>query len=190
MKFSIALAAFFLPVLVNAQYDSPTSPTTAAGGSVPSAPPSTSTSINVDVFPGSQLMFNPSNFTAANGTTVTFFFPQSSIPHSVTQSSFAKPCTPLANGFDAGLQTAKQFTITITNDQQPIWFFCKAPTHCGTGMVGSINAPATGNTYAAFLAAAKAIGASEVTVSCPLHLSGLAEPLIPCAILRFPTMAQ
>ena len=44
--------------------------------------------------------------------------------HSVTQSSFAAPCTYLAaangssGGFDSGIQTSKQFTIQITNDQE------------------------------------------------------------------------
>ena len=38
--------------------------------------------------------------------------------------------------------------------------------HCGMGMVGSINAPTSGNnTHDAFVAAAKAIGASETNVS-------------------------
>jgi len=114
-------------------------------------------------------VYNPSNFTAANGTSVTFTFP--SVPHSVTQSTFANPCTYLAaangssGGFDSGLQTGKEFTITITNDQAPIWFFCKEPSHCGLGMVGSINAPTTGNTADAFLAAAKAIGSSEPVIT-------------------------
>ena len=46
----------------------------------------------------------------------------SDIPHSVTQSSFADPCTALTAqngsgpGFDSGLQTNKQFSITITDD--------------------------------------------------------------------------
>jgi hypothetical protein len=46
----------------------------------------------------------------------------SSLPHSVTQSSFADPCTYLAAsggapaGFDSGLTSAKQFTINITDD--------------------------------------------------------------------------
>ena len=39
--------------------------------------------------------------TAAVGDTVEFtFHPQN---HSVTQSSFAEPCTPLPGGFDTGL---------------------------------------------------------------------------------------
>lgn len=37
--------------------------------------------------------------------------------------------------------------------------------HCGMGMVGSINAPSSGNTYDSFLAAAKAIGQNEQLVS-------------------------
>ena len=41
--------------------------------------------------------------------------------------------------------------------------------HCGMGMVGSINAPTSGNnTHDAFVAAAKAIGANEATVSLKL----------------------
>ncbi|KAI9455578.1 hypothetical protein BJY52DRAFT_636410 [Lactarius psammicola] len=196
MKLSLALAVVFLPVIVNAQYGAPdpapSSSSSASSPAVPSAPASSSNSVNVDVAPGGALAFNPSNFTAANGTTVTFFFPQSGT-HSVTQSTFANPCTYLAaasgssGGFDSGVQTAKQFTITITNDQQrkptfpslslfffpswlilatAIWFFCKVQKHCGLGMVGSINAPTTGtNTAAAFLAAAKAIGTNEPPVS-------------------------
>lgn len=45
-----------------------------------------------------------------------------SLAHSVTQGSFENPCVYLNGaggaGFDSGLQTGKQFTIRITNDQQ------------------------------------------------------------------------
>ena len=81
------------------------------------------------------------------------------LPHSVTQGSFQNPCVYLNGtggvGFDSGLQTAKQFTIQITNDQErrqtschffplwpnvfrttAIWWFCKNTGHCGLGMVG------------------------------------------------------
>ena len=149
--------------------------------------PSVMLSIFVDVpqvvvSPGGALAFSPSNITATNGTSVTFVFPQYELPyvmylqwyshhsadrsvaHSVTQSTFENPCTYLAAGngssagFDSGLQTAKQFTITITNDQErkptflspslffpfivyltiatAVWFFCKQVQHCGLGMVG------------------------------------------------------
>lgn len=87
-------------------------------------------------------MYNPSNFTASNGTNVTFIFPsyelhlyylfamlmpalcRGSLPHSVTQGSFANPCVYLNGtgtggaGFDSGLQAGKKFTIRITNDQE------------------------------------------------------------------------
>jgi len=114
-------------------------------------------------------VYSPSNFTASNGTIVTFIFITG--PHSVTQGSFADPCVYLAAqggnpaGFDSGLQTGKQFSIQITNDQEPIYFFCKEDGHCGLGMVGAINAPTTGNTYAAFQAAAKALGSNEIPLS-------------------------
>lgn len=38
-------------------------------------------------------------------------------------------------------------------DEKPIWFYCSQTvgTHCQKGMVGSINAPTTGNTLDAFI---------------------------------------
>jgi len=124
----------------------------------------------VEVAPGDQLTYGPTNFTAGNGTTVTFVFP-SADRHSVTQSAFANPCVPLAAsggnpaGFDSGLQSGKQFTLRIINDQEPVYFFCKFGSHCGLGMVGAINAPTSGNTYAAYLSAAKALGSNEKPIS-------------------------
>jgi len=160
---------FLLPALATAQYYPPpdstpagASSTSAAAPAVPSAPADTTGHMNINVgFQG--IAFSPANITAPVGTLVTFYF-AGTIPHSVTQSSFAQPCTYLVadasastpGGFDSGLVTkGSTFTINVT-DTSPIWFHCKTPTHCASGMVGSINAPATGNTYDAFLAAAKA----------------------------------
>jgi hypothetical protein len=61
------------------------------------------------------------------------------------------------------------WNLTITDDSQPIWFFCKqfAPTpHCDAGMVGAINPPTSGdNTFEAFQAAAEAhVGPAGVSV--------------------------
>jgi len=186
MFYASALTLLSLPFLVAAQYgygpdpDTTTAPapattkaatTAAAAASVPSAPPSSNGRVNVDVAFNKTLTFNPDSFKAPNGTIVTFYFPNAGISHSVTQSSFANPCTYLpANGsapagFDSGLTQAAQFTITITNDQKPIWFYCKSAKHCGAGMVGAINAPATGNTFNAFRSAALAIGSSEASQS-------------------------
>jgi len=169
---TLTLALLPLLALASPQYGGyggtgPAATSTAAAAAASSAPPNTAGQINVNVG-ASGLTFSPANFSAPVGTLVSFFFP-SSIPHSVSQSSFANPCTPLSgssgNGFDSGLTSGKEFTINITDASTPIWFFCKAPTHCGSGMVGSINAPATGNTFDAFQAAALKIGSSEPTIA-------------------------
>ncbi|EIM90455.1 uncharacterized protein STEHIDRAFT_145530 [Stereum hirsutum FP-91666 SS1] len=174
---AFAVLSLLLPAYVSAQIYGPapggggtTTSASAAAAPAPSAPASTAGQINVDVSPNAQFMFNPNNITAPNGTLVTFFFPSGSLAHSVTQSSFDQPCTWLAaangssGGFDSGLQTSVQFTINITNDQEPIWFHCKQIDHCGLGMVGAINAPTSGsNTFQAFMSAAMAIGSNEVT---------------------------
>ncbi|CZR66884.1 uncharacterized protein PAC_16785 [Phialocephala subalpina] len=107
----------------------------------------------------SGLTFSPNDITAAVGDSVEFsFFPKN---HSVTQSSFAKPCQPLANGFFSTFQpttseSANTFTILV-NDTKPIWLYCGQTTgnHCQSGMVAAINAPTTGNTLTAFTALAK-----------------------------------
>ncbi|KAJ7470528.1 Cupredoxin [Mycena latifolia] len=173
MLFNVAVTILFSS-LAAAQYGNPppSTPTTTAAAApppVPSAPADTDGHKNVNVAPGS-FTFSPANITAPNGTSVTFWFPNNGVDHSVTQSSFANPCTYLAAsannsaGFDSGLTNSKQFTIIITDDTKPIWFHCKQVTHCGMGMVGSINAnESSANTFAAFQAAAVKIGSSEVT---------------------------
>lgn len=79
--------------------------------------------------------------------------------HTVTQSSFKDPCHPLSSGgFFSGFvptmdsPSGTTFTITVT-DTKPIWFYCSQTkgAHCQAGMVGAINAPATGNTLDAFI---------------------------------------
>jgi len=170
MIFTTSIALLSLSALVAAQYGpaGSSSPSSSAAASAPSAPANTPGHINIDVALNSALTFSEANITASNGTVVTYYFSDAGA-HSVTQSSFSAPCTYLAAngsdgpGFDSGLQQAVQFSINITNDQEPIWYHCKQVGHCGMGMVGAINAPATGNTFAAFQNAAKAIGASEQT---------------------------
>ena len=39
----------------------------------------------------------------------------SDLAHSVTQSTFAAPCTPMDGGFDSGLQMSKTFSVNITD---------------------------------------------------------------------------
>jgi len=175
--FTKSVAFFLLPAFAAAQYGGGPAPasggssTAAAAAVAPTAPANTAGQINVNVGLQGAFAFSPPNITAPVGTLVTFYFPGGAIPHSVTESSFANPCTYLAAsnsstaaGFDSGLVTSPAtFTINVT-DTNPIWFHCKAPTHCSvTGMVGSINAPATGNTFDVFQSAAKALGSSAPT---------------------------
>ena len=178
MKFSLTLAtALFIPVLVNAQNQN---------GSITVSGVLSAVSIicsidapQVQVGAGGNLAYSPSNFTASNGTNVTFIFStyeshhcclyamlimmrvlcRSPIPHSVTEGSFGNPCVYLNGtdgaGFDSGLQTGKQFTIQITNDQErkqtschffplwpndfhttAVWFYCKTTGHCGLEWLG------------------------------------------------------
>jgi len=118
----------------------------------------------VDVGSDGALAFNNNSITAAVGDTVSFQFQSGN--HSVTQSTFANPCTRMSGGFGSGFHStsATQFTITV-NDTKPIWYYCgqtQPLVHCHVGMVGAINAATTGNaTFAAFQSAAKALASSS-----------------------------
>ncbi|KAF5393530.1 hypothetical protein D9757_000570 [Collybiopsis confluens] len=128
-------------------------PTYAVGGPV---------THNITVGVNGQLAFGPSNITAAIGDIVEFTFLAKN--HSVIQSSFSTPCTPLENGFNLGFQsvaantTGPTLSITI-NNTTPIWGYCgqtSPVSHCGSGMVFAINAVETGaNNFATFLALAE-----------------------------------
>ncbi|KAG5982109.1 hypothetical protein E4U55_002287 [Claviceps digitariae] len=88
------------------------------------------------------------------GDTVVFEFLAQN--HSVTQSAFDAPCMPLAGGMDSGFianpnnsvspppQVAMQVMTT-----KPLWFYCRQKSHCGKGMVFSIN-PTADKTHAKF----------------------------------------
>ncbi|KAK6354841.1 hypothetical protein TWF696_003973 [Orbilia brochopaga] len=99
------------------------------------------------------LTFSVDSLTADVGDTVTWVFAGGN--HTVTQSSFAEPCNPLADGFNSGWtgENSESFTITVSTPD-PIYYMCAAPGHCKAGMVGIINPPSTGNTLAAFKDAA------------------------------------
>lgn len=94
--------------------------------------------IRVTVGADGVLQYNPNNIVAEVGTEVEFdFFPKN---HTVTQSSFANPCHPLANGFFSGFipttdsPSGTTFTIKV-NDTKPIWFYCGQTigNHCQAG---------------------------------------------------------
>ncbi|KAF5378915.1 hypothetical protein D9757_008728 [Collybiopsis confluens] len=104
-------------------------------------------------------LFSPNNLNATNGTVFTFTFTGAPGNHSVTQSSFASPCEPLAGGFDSGwvsipaggVTPPPTWNLTVTDTSKPIWFYCKQllpSAHCAVGMIGAINAPTSGsNTF-------------------------------------------
>jgi plastocyanin len=127
--------------------------------------------IVVQVGANGGLAYTPNNVTAKTGDTIVFQFLAKN--HTVTQSTFAAPCTYMtapAAGIDSGFQNVPagatvvpEWSFTLTNDTTPLWFFCAQPTHCQKGMVFSVNAPAdasTGKTYSDFMTAAMATNAS------------------------------
>ena len=85
----------------------------AKGGSSSVSTPPTSTSVvtpsptstgsdhKVIVGGTGVLTFQPNSLTAQPGDTVTFEFHVKN--HTATQSTFASPCSPMANGFNSGL---------------------------------------------------------------------------------------
>ncbi|KAJ6452555.1 Cupredoxin [Mycena vitilis] len=111
--------------------------------------------------------YTPSSVTAAQGDNIVFQFVAGN--HSVTQSSFAAPCTYLSpSGVDSGFQLVAagatqvpQWSFTVNNASAPLWFFCAQTTHCQKGMVFSVNAAADGpKNFAAFQTAAMATTSS------------------------------
>jgi len=170
MIFTTSLALIALPALVAAQYGPPPAPasgssSTSAATSVPSAPADTPGVVNINVAANEQYVFSPANVSAGNNTAVNFFFPMLGLSHSVTESSIDAPCTPLDGGFDSSLEQGVQMTLNITDQNKPVYFFCKQILHCGMGMVGGINLPSSGpGSFEDFQAAAEKIGGSETTV--------------------------
>lgn len=122
----------------------PPSQTPATGGKT----------IDVSVGVNGALEFSPNNITGVNvGDQLVFKFFAGA--HTVTQSTFADPCDPIGNGFDSGPMPASAtnnpvFTLPINDTSKPIWIYCKTGNHCRQGMVLSINAPLTGNTFDAY----------------------------------------
>jgi len=119
------------------------------------------------------LSYSPSNITAVKGDTVSFEFVTKN--HTVTQSTFAAPCTQLVNattgavGINSGYMPVNASATMVPSwtfqvlDDTPLWFFCLQGSHCQQGMVFSINATPN-KTFDAFQAAAKN---TTVSVAAP-----------------------
>ncbi|KAI9680568.1 MAG: hypothetical protein M1817_004008 [Caeruleum heppii] len=91
------------------------------------------------------LIFSPDQITAQVGDMVEFTFMQKN--HTVTQSTFKTPCVKMADGLDSGfmpndgsVSPAPVYTFQVKSTEAS-WFYCKQKTgtHCGKGMVFSIN---------------------------------------------------
>ncbi|GJJ12247.1 hypothetical protein Clacol_006488 [Clathrus columnatus] len=116
--------------------------------------------------PGGVVAYTPNQINATVGDIVTFIFQQKN--HTVTQSSFNDPCTPIEGGFDSGFQPVAEdnlsgpfpaASITVASET-PVWIFCRQTHHCSMGMVFAIN---PNGKFDAFLAAAEATGNSAST---------------------------
>ncbi|PVI07940.1 hypothetical protein DM02DRAFT_637758 [Periconia macrospinosa] len=96
------------------------------------------------------LGFFPDQLTANVGDVVMFEFFQKN--HTATQSTFDQPCKKKDGGMDSGFMPNPEgkagvtwnFTVETTD---ALWFYCKQQqgTHCGVGMVLSINAKFSGD---------------------------------------------
>ncbi|KAH9970874.1 hypothetical protein BGW80DRAFT_1253702 [Lactifluus volemus] len=132
-------------------------------------------------------IFNPNYINASPGDRVEFTFNPKN--HSVTQSSFANPCTHLNNGFDAGFHPVANasswdlptFSITV-NDTKPVWVYCRqaentAGSHCGKGMVFGLNPGAEGsnNSFSLFQQAALKIGQQLVASASSASVASTAS---------------
>jgi len=137
-----------------------------AGAVLAAAPAFVAAQQMVIVGQNGTLTYNPAQFNVAQGGTVQFVFMSKN--HTVYQSSFTAPCTPMANGFQAPYfpiasdQTDNFPTITLQVTQtEPIWFYCAqtiGKNHCEAGMVGAIN-PTADKTFEAFQATAMGLAA-------------------------------
>jgi len=178
MRFSVVALLAFVPALVSAA------------------------NITVVVGGNGALTYTPSNITAAPGDFVEFEFHDKN--HTVTQSTFADPCTPFKNattgeaGLNSGYQAvaagATQFpvwTIQIA-DATPLWMFCLQGKHCANGMVFSINAnESSDKSYAAYKARAQATltqtntssGAAPSSTSAPNGASRVVLTSVPLALV-------
>ncbi len=96
------------------------------------------------------LTMDPNDVTVPKGETIEFHFYKGA--HSVAQSAFDGPCTPLnatagngTEGFFSGAQQvasgegANVFRVISTGN--PMWYYCATGKHCQNGMVGVINKP-------------------------------------------------
>ncbi|TFK35173.1 hypothetical protein BDQ12DRAFT_612254 [Crucibulum laeve] len=109
-------------------------------------PPISAITYTVTVGLGGNPQYNPVQLTAVPFDIVKFVFYTGN--HSVTQSTFDSPCTPLQGGFDSGMIFVEGETNLLPsyhvhiNDTNPIWIHSRQMGVCEQGrMVFAINIP-------------------------------------------------
>ncbi|EXJ90051.1 hypothetical protein A1O3_03119 [Capronia epimyces CBS 606.96] len=135
------------------------------------------------------LKYFPNQIEAPVGSVVQFqFHPKN---HTITESSFAAPCKPIAANLTSatrpGLKsgfvpvTGKEdftpvFNVLI-NDTKPIWIYCGQTNHCQKGMAMVINQNSSGpNTIDKYIANAAQLPIVNVTAPPPATSSVVAPP--------------
>ncbi|KAF8879077.1 Cupredoxin [Gymnopilus junonius] len=130
------------------------------------------TQFNVTVGKNDMLTFDPAILTdVQTGDVITFTFVSNN--HSVTQSTFRRPCHPRIRGANSGFMPVDpksaqfpEFTIHIDNTSGPLWFFCAQNGHCQAGMVFAIN-PTENTSFEDFLASAQMSANTTRTAATP-----------------------
>jgi plastocyanin len=125
------------------------------------------------------LFISPQVINAQVGDLINFEFRGGN--HTITQSSFAVPCTQQFNTvtqqngftspfipFDAASGQIGVYTLEVTQVAAPIWFFCGRAPHCKGGMYGAINPAPTGErTFEAFAANVQTAAEPGLGVTAP-----------------------
>src|SRR6266849_2688938 len=91
----------------------------------------------------SGLAFDPPSVNATTGDIIQFvFYPKN---HTVTQSTFAAPCSPMSGGADSGFNpttanatNVPSYSVTV-NNTQPLWFYCKQTRYGVTFLIYNMN---------------------------------------------------
>lgn len=132
------------------------------------------------------LIYSPESVIAEPGDTIRFHFLK--MNHTVTQSTFDKPCVKKADGEDSQFKPSQLDRLDPESkeaedpsliwdyqvaDMEPTWWYCKQRTggHCGKGMVFAIN-PTAEKTFAKFLDSAQQQNGTEGAVPPPPQEGG------------------
>ncbi|EXJ66270.1 uncharacterized protein A1O5_10422 [Cladophialophora psammophila CBS 110553] len=126
------------------------------------------------------LKYFPNKITAPVGSVVQFqFHPKN---HTVTESSFAEPCKPIAANLTSSIRPGQKsgfvpltgsepFTPVynlLVNDTKPIWIYCGQTNHCQKGMAMVINQnDSSPNTIDAYIANAAKLPLVNATMPPP-----------------------